>query len=690
MRPSFNWQTEEQENDDWAAAPPSRPASSKRGSRTLFFVLGVIMLTAAAAALYLNHRQHEAITRITQDVTAVFATSQQAITRQDAELYAQLLSSQDRAWYTAQRRLFAAGLPQDRASLGLQFVPTAVPVPAVDLSPNLRQAEVTFDVPYTAVSALGVASPIRLEQTVVYRQQNSRWLQNPPDAGFWGETTSSEMGLLSLTYPGRDTEIVLRLGRDLAAELTALCAELAGGACPPHLRVPLEFSTDPASLADLSDLTTPAWNGRVYHLPAPTLIGLPTDEASYQALYRGLTRRIVANFRTRLFTPIPLPDQTLQTLCYAPEALGLRLYTYDLDQDAWTAVLPQTALRTLAPLPNDQGIVVQELPPAQEPTRLHLTAVQGTATVDLLNEADMPGNLHPIGWSAAADHARLILQGTDARTAAFYRWLDVAACQSGVCQPQAVNGYPVWSPDGRYTVLVDGSDLYLGDGEGQIQQPLGEGFSPFWLDGQTYGYIRFAQAAGEASVGVVAGRVGSAEQEILFTNIDLQAALPRAATAVFPKYISPNPADSHNLIIGASGIGELAGKYYIFTYEANGDITLHLQLHGTPNGNPAWLTPLGNPPFQVSPDGRWLILSKLRDTWTFTLHDLAQNESQLLTTHYPPYPMRFPYYDWSGDGRWLVIADDGFLRLLAPDYDYERLIPYDFDACLFAAWSNSR
>jgi len=686
MKPSFNWQTDET-NDDWTTPPPRKPA--QRRYRSLYFALIVVLLGITSAALYVNRRQHEAVARITEDVTAVFTTTQQAITRHDAELYAQLLSPQDRAWYAAQRRLFAAGLPLDRAPLGLQPVPTAVPIPVVNLSPNLRQAELTFALPYTATADLGIAAPISLKQTAVYRQQNSRWLQIPPDAAFWGVTTSEQIGLLTLTYPARDAAIVRRLGDDLADELAALCAELSDGGCPARQRVPLLFSTDPASLADLTDLNTPAWNGRAYRLPTPTLIGLPTDEASYQALYRGLTRRIVANFRTHLFAPFPLPNESLQTLCYTPEAPGLRLFAYDLAQDTWTAVLPETAFRTLMPLPDDQGVIVQELPPTLESAYLHLTSVQGTAAADLLSLPDTASPLRPIGWADTTDRPRLIFQGTDAASAAFYRWLDVAACQSSACQPEEIAGYPVWSPDGRDTLLVDGSSLYLGDGEGQIQRPLGEGFSPFWLDGQTYGYIRFDQPVGDVIASVVGGLVGGGEPAVLFTSADLEAALDSAVpTAVFPKFIVPSPAQPGTLIVGASGIGDLAGKYYIFTYEVNGGVTLHLQLDGSPNGNPAWLTPLGYPPFQVSPDGRWLVLSKLRESWTFYLHNLERNETQVLVTDYPPYPMRFPYYDWSQDGRWLVIADDGFLRLLAPDQSYQRLIPYEYDACLFAAWAD--
>ncbi|MBP6469540.1 MAG: hypothetical protein KBE23_15640 [Chloroflexi bacterium] len=699
MKPSFNWRTEE-ESDDWAEISPNNPRPPRRGNRPLIFTLSLVLLAVMMIASLVIRRQNAAIARITDDVTAVFAITQQAATSHDAELYAQLISPQDRVWYATQLRLFANGRPLGRASLGLEPVPFAVPTPAITLSPDLRQAELTFAVPYTAVADLGISAPINLKQTAVYRQQNARWLQAPPDETFWGEPATQQIGLVSLSYPARDAAIALRLGQDLAAELNGLCASLRGSGCPSYLRVPLEFSTDPASLANLTDLKTPVWNGRAYRLPAPTLIGLPTDEVSYLAFYRGLTRRIAQTVRAQVYAPVSLPDQTVQTLCYTPDAPGLRLFTYDLAQDTWTAVLPQTAFRSLMPLPNDQGVLVQKLPDSAS-NRLRLTAVQNTTPTDLINLPDPPSLLRPIGWADTAinDRPHLILQGADADLSTFYRWLDVSACQNATCRPQEVDGYPILSPDGRYTLLVDGSSLYVGNENGRIQQTLGVGFSPFWLDGQTYGFVRFEPQADNMQALVLANQVTGAEPAVLFTSADLLAVVAKTAAAagagaaaaaaadIFPKYVVRSPADSGELIIAASGIGDLAGNYYIFTYQLNDGLTLHLELDGAPNGNPAWLTPLGIPPFQLSPDGRWLILSKLRETWTFTLHNLARNESSILTTHYPPYPMRFPYYDWSGDGRWLIIADDGFLRLLAPDYNYERLIPYEFDACLFAAWS---
>ena len=36
--------------------------------------------------------------------------------------------------------------------------------------------------------------------------------------------------------------------------------------------------------------------------------------------------------------------------------------------------------------------------------------------------------------------------------------------------------------------------------------------------------------------------------------------------------------------------------------------------------------------------------------------------------------------------RWLILVDDNFLRLVAPAYNYERLITHDLKACSQIAW----
>jgi hypothetical protein len=44
--------------------------------------------------------------------------------------------------------------------------------------------------------------------------------------------------------------------------------------------------------------------------------------------------------------------------------------------------------------------------------------------------------------------------------------------------------------------------------------------------------------------------------------------------------------------------------------------------------------------------------------------------------------------DWSADGQWLSIIDNGYIRMFAPEFDHQRLIVPDDMTCTAAAWIN--
>jgi hypothetical protein len=48
------------------------------------------------------------------------------------------------------------------------------------------------------------------------------------------------------------------------------------------------------------------------------------------------------------------------------------------------------------------------------------------------------------------------------------------------------------------------------------------------------------------------------------------------------------------------------------------------------------------------------------------------------------------YTDWSADGRWLIVQDDGFLHLLLPGTGYERLVIPTTDNCETAVWVDGK
>jgi hypothetical protein len=119
-------------------------------------------------------------------------------------------------------------------------------------------------------------------------------------------------------------------------------------------------------------------------------------------------------------------------------------------------------------------------------------------------------------------------------------------------------------------------------------------------------------------------------------------------------------------------------------------LSLRLTLDGLPRGYPGQAAARGNVPFVFSPDGRYLSLSRLEDPernlWRLYVHDLEANETKTFAARYPLYTFRYPFYDWSADGKWLILVDDGYLRLIAPAYDYNRLILHDLHRCSHVAW----
>ncbi len=688
MKPLFRWQTEEQLWEE------DLPADGKVRSWRLVLVIAVLL---AAGAFLVYWRQMRQVVReeqrIQTDVAAVFHTWQQAVANNDFDLFVHLLAVDDAAWQQGQRTLFRQGLILDRQPLGLaaQTAPEAV---AVELAPNWQEAVVTYDQMYTAVTPSETSAPIRLQQTQFYQFDGSRWLQTSPNADFWGETMRYDSQWLTLLYPARDDTWAQRLAADLDAELAAICAEK-----PCTTDVMVRLGTDPATLADLTDLLTPVFNGRYHILPTFTLTGLPLDEDSYQALYQGYTRRIITAFQNSLTLPVPLPDQDIQALCFPGGGSTPHLFRYDLIDDAWVVELSDRAFRFLTPLPDDSGLILSELPASNDPSRLTLHLWRDGQERLLFDDADpaRQWRFPQVGWSGQAQPPHVLLHEFDTatQTQTLYHWLDLDHCDSVGCAVTDLPGYTLWSPDGRATLIVIESELWLGDEAGTPVESLGRGFTPYWLDAATYGYTRY-----QPGLELVIADLVDGDPQVVLDGDEVTAVLTDPATGTPSiSYIAAHPTNPGLLTLAGPEIRGAGGKYNIFTYQFDdwqkstaGTLRLRLQLDDPPLGYPSLITPGGIPPVSFSPDGHWLVAAQLAappdDTWQIYLHDISANQTQTITTSSPRYPANSPFFDWSSDGQWLVLVDDGFFKLIAPAAGYERIILHDFDACYFTAWVN--
>jgi hypothetical protein len=346
---------------------------------------------------------------IEADVLASYNTWLQAVVNDDFDLFVHLIDNQDTQWQNAQRDLLQRGALLDRQALGLHMQP-GVANTAVTLAPDWQQAAVTFDQTYTAVSGSQTDALVQLQQTFFYQLDETRWLQSSPGTEFWGETMTFEGEWLTLLYPARDETWALRLAADLDAALAAICAQKA---CTSGVTVRLD--TEPAALAKFQDLLTPVFDGRSHILPTFTLVGLPLDDASYQALYQGYTQRIITAFENSLDSPMALPEQAVQTICF-PETGGTpHLYRYDLAGDTWQAELPNQSFRFLSPLPDDSGLIISDLPSSSDASRLTLRLWQDGQSSLLFDDTDpaRQWRFPQMGWGGQTQPPRVLLHEFD-------------------------------------------------------------------------------------------------------------------------------------------------------------------------------------------------------------------------------------------------------------------------------------
>ncbi len=289
---SFEWQTEEEKWDDGpiptSAGKPRRPRRwfLLLGTAGLFIILGILLVRRQ-----LNERVSDVSANIINDVQTSVDVLHRAVQQDDFELFVNLLSGRDLPWADAQQAWFRTGAYLDRASLGLTWLPEQTEVITITLSPDLLQANVLVQEQYAIDVGNQQTQTIGLQHQEMYRQGRTSWLLSPPDSP---PPTGSEtyQGLrLTLHYPAADAPIAARLGPDLDKKLVALCGLTPDLACPIAMQVTLTADTEQSV-----NLAQPGWltqSGVGLELPAPSLVGLPVDEAAYQALFRGYASAIV-------------------------------------------------------------------------------------------------------------------------------------------------------------------------------------------------------------------------------------------------------------------------------------------------------------------------------------------------------------------------------------------------------------
>lgn len=296
MSGNFQWQTEEEGSWDepvvgqeMAVARPGR-----RGCLIPILTLLLVGLGLGGLILQLNRRVSNVGQQTEQDVRSSHTLLHEAAEQGDMDLFILLLSGRDDIWVIQQQQLFSEGGLFNRELLGLNLLPndaiTHTRIVSLTLSPDLTSATLLAEQDYAIEIGNGLTETVALQRPMLFRKGPDRWLYAPPQPGFWGEWQNVTTPYLSLIYPSRDAALSRRLLTDLDGKVAALCVLLA---CPAGYHLELEFSIEPASLTRIHlDSQATIVNQNRYLLPSPSAVGLPTDEASYQALYRGYARYV--------------------------------------------------------------------------------------------------------------------------------------------------------------------------------------------------------------------------------------------------------------------------------------------------------------------------------------------------------------------------------------------------------------
>ena len=703
MKTRFEWQSEDQGDFvDTGLEEKSHPTWRRRGC-----LAALLMLTAVVVIFFtwqLNRKQSAALATVKEEVILAFDLQQRAVESQDAELFSSLLSGSDPGWKRDQERLLQAGLFNDLAPLNLSGIPRTRTQSALDLSPNLQQAELVYVEEYETSDGTTGAFDLALQHTVFFRLEDGGWKQTTADRAYWGSLAKEEGAFTELTYPERDAALAKKLFARLERHFELICSEagpeqhFANIFCAGADPLRINLSTDDLSLLNLAGTPVAATSGFDYELPAPSVVGVPRDEGDIERYLDLYTRSLFANMDRQLLSTGPIPDQDIYALCFKHPLNGRHLYHFDWRSRTWKPVLAAQAFEYLSALPDRPAIM---LAGDNVLTVINVDPQFASAEQKAVWQGPLPEVLSQslVGWIGSGPASLQLVQhlsSSDMLPA--YSTLDPDECVAHGCSLVALPGFPTLAKKGDAVLFQMGSEIVLQSAALDERTNLGAGFSPFWLDEETFGFVRFTGNVDSGiTTEVVEGSINGGGLKHLFDGSDLtRGAGNPLGSVLFINEVLPNPAYPDQLLVSSTGIRDYAGQYFFFSADvsdtaAEPAIRLEVARSGSPGGVPGLLTPTGQPPFLFSSDGRWLAMTELNsyesETWSVLVHDLETGTTTEVSDSVPAMPGNYPLLDWSSDGQWLLVADRQYLHLTAPAYDMQELIAHDFDACSHIVWA---
>ena len=387
----FDWQTDEDPDSDAWAFPTTKQHTISifqliRNDWCLFLTFSVLIGFLIGLLVWqLQIQVNKTASQLRADVLQTHETLWQTAVSNDTDLFPLFLSPHNRQWQLLQRYLLTQNLIVHRAPMGLWLDETNHADPATHkayLSDDFQMAEVQSIQSYVTQQLDGTLTDIFLKQTAVYTQNNNRWQLASPQQmeGFWGKLVINNAGKnITIIYPNRDKVIGRQLLTDFDEFVHDFCREPAIN-CPQNFHLRIYLSPEDDSLLLLTETDMKAVHIRKYvaaenqyiyeiELPTPTLLGIPQDDTSFEALFRGYaawiglgmlndlaTSPLDYNFMVSILAdfnlqppaapafnpnpnppPIPLPEESLLVLCRESQKTT-QLLKYSFTTNHWLAV----------------------------------------------------------------------------------------------------------------------------------------------------------------------------------------------------------------------------------------------------------------------------------------------------------------------------------------------------------------
>lgn len=398
--------------------------------------------------------------------------------------------------------------------------------------------------------------------------------------------------------------------------------------------------------------------------------------------------------------PLPLPQQDIALAC------ADSLFRYDLAAGVWQRDLAQVMTPStttfppdsrMQPLPDDSGVLFQGIRFVNGES-VWQAVLWRAGKERVLFEA--PADLGAIFLAQLGDVGRRVLiQSTDSSGSGAvpdwqYRYLALNDCLGRDCPLYPLTGPTFWSPDGSKTLVWEVNprtadtgvfELWRGSNVGQPQTLIGTAFTAFWLDNDTYGYVRPVSEDEGPGQALMVARVADDEPQLLLQTADLRQAFPdeERPPQLFIQNVIRASLEPDLLFVVAANerFRPTIHTDYLFSFDTtSGDIELRFQLTNAASWNADDQA--------LSPDGRWLAWADTRsDVPALYLHQFERDETRKIELDLPfDSSSVTTAVDWSADGQWLVSTTGYGLQLIAIDHDYQRAVVHGVSTCENVAW----